>query len=65
MGIYHSQPSPSLRDEAATRFVLILMCGSLISIVVYRDGDGFANNKILEIAEKSSKNLNLLVGLAA
>ncbi|OHB62687.1 MAG: hypothetical protein A2168_09175 [Planctomycetes bacterium RBG_13_50_24] len=27
--------------EAATRFTSILMDGSLIPIVVYRDGDGF------------------------
>jgi hypothetical protein len=28
--------------EVATRFQSILMGGSLISIVVYRDGDGFS-----------------------
>ena len=46
--LWHSRPSPSLNPalrwsklEAATRFPSILLCGSLIPIVVYRDGDGF------------------------
>jgi len=47
-GLWHSRPSPSLNPagrwsklEAATRFPSILLGGSLITIVVYRDGDGF------------------------
>jgi hypothetical protein len=48
-GLWHSRPSPSLNPamwrfklEAATRFPSILASGSLIPIVVYRDGDGYS-----------------------
>ena len=35
--------------EAATHFPLILLCGSLIPIVVYWDGDGFSLGKHIRV----------------
>ena len=58
-GIWNSQPSPSLdltvrrsKLEAATRFLPILLGGSLIPIVVDRDGDGFSMAKHYPLTEQ-------------
>jgi len=53
--LWYARPSPSLNPamrgfklEAATRFPSILLSGSLIPIVVYRDGDGYCLAKHIQ-----------------
>jgi len=41
LAVVQAFPWGRLTVEDATRFPSILLCGSLIPIVVYRDGDGF------------------------